>query len=158
MMLYYFNYNKINPVKFVKNKYKKIKNLTKLVSSVEKNNLLILYGVLKLIFFNYYILLTQYLNKNVKQINSKTYELSYVINNKLYKNIITIKRGPQPILQIINDENIDVTEQVLPYLGPCYDWHKNDITPKILGYKNLTFIVNDEQKYNYQTDNIIKSF
>ena len=41
----------------------------------------------------------------------------------------------------ITSHNIDVTEQINPYLGPNEDFYGHNVTPKMLGYETLTFHV-----------------
>jgi len=85
----------------------------------------------------------QLLNKNVQKINSKDYEISYVINNKLYKIIVTPIRGPSRVLQVTNENNVDITEHVLSYLGPRYDWHKRVFYSDFFNSTKLTFELSD---------------
>jgi hypothetical protein len=86
-----------------------------------------------------YISYLQYINNTVRKLDHKTYEITYVIDGKIYKMLTVPKRGPAPILQISNDKDEDVTEQILPYMGPQYDWHGRNITPRFFSCKSLTF-------------------
>lgn len=131
------------------NKFKKV-NL--LVSSIKKKKSTIIWVSLKLIFQAIYISFIQYMNSSVKHIDNKTSELTYVINGRIYKMIIIRKRGPSPILQISNNFENDVTDQILPYMGPQYDWHGNKFTPEFFGYSSLTFELGNGTEYTYQTN------
>jgi len=92
------------------------------------------------------------MNSSVRHIDNKKSELTYVINGRIYKMIIIRKRGPSPILQISNNFEIDVTDQILPYMGPQYDWHGNKFTPEFFGYSSLTFELGNGTEYTYQTN------
>jgi hypothetical protein len=80
----------------------------------------------------------------------KAYELTYVINGRLYKMIVTPIRGPTPFMKISNDSEEDVTDIVLPYMGPRYDWHYREFTPSFFGYKSITFELSNGKKRTYE--------
>ena len=61
----------------------------------------------------------------------------------IYKFIVKPRRGPSPILQVINDNKQDVTTDVLPFLGPNYDWHGNKLDSSFFNTKCLTFEMAD---------------
>lgn len=82
--------------------------------------------------------LGQYLTNPVKKIGKNIYEVSYIIEGKKYKMIVSPMKGPAPVLAISNDTMEDVTEQVISYLGPKCDWHGNKFTPDFFGHKSLT--------------------
>jgi hypothetical protein len=153
---------KLDGIKIVKEqsiiKYKKWKALNKLVSTTYKNDMEIIWVSIKLCFFALYIELLQYLNKSVQKVKKNTYDFSYVIEGKLYKYRIKVKRGPNPILQISNENSEDITEIILPYLGPENNWHGANLTPNILGYKSLIFQLADSNERQYSYDDIIDSF
>ena len=129
--------------------YKRWKNLNRLVSTTESSTWFIILISLKLVIYSLYISFLQNINKTVRKIDKKTYEISYVINGKLYKMISHVQFGPSPILQIIDDQENDVTETVLPYMGPSYNWHGNKISPDFFGHNSLTFELADGTEYTY---------
>ena len=61
-------------------------------------------------------------------------------------------------LQISNENSEDITEIILPYLGPENNWHGANLTPNILGYKSLIFQLADSNERQYSYDDIIDSF
>ena len=97
----------------------------------------------KLICQFIYICIYQYLNKTVKLIEKDTYEVKYIISGQEYKMIVKPRRGPKPILQIIGDGTDDITDKILPYVGPNYNWHGTNIKPKFFGFDTLTFEYSD---------------
>ena len=139
------------------NKFNKFKDIYVLVSSIQTKKATIIWISLKLICQAIYISFIQYMNNSVKHIDSKTSELTYVINGKMYKMIIIPKRGPSPILQISNNLQNDVTDQILQYMGPQYDWHGNRFTPEFFGYSSLTFELGDGTEYTYKTNDCLTS-
>ena len=135
----------------VMKKFKKFKKLNSLVATSETENFKIIYVSLKLIAKASYISFIQYMNNSVTPIQGgKSYEITYVINGKMYKLIVTPTRGPAPIMQISNDNGEDVTDIVLPYMGPQYDWHYREFAPKFFGYKSLTFELADGSEQTYE--------
>ena len=73
--------------------------------------------------------------------------MSYVINGKLYKTVIVPTRGPLPVLNVIDENNNDISDIVLPYLGPNNDWNKYKFTPSFFKSNQLTFeLLNGEIK------------
>lgn len=138
-------------------KINKFKEVNLLVSSIKKKKSSIIWVSLKLIFQAIYISFIQYMNSSLRHIDNKTSELTYVINGRIYKMIIIRKRGPSPILQISNNFENDVTEQILPYMGPQYDWHGNTFTPEFFGYSSLTFELGNGTEYTYETNDSLST-
>lgn len=136
-------------------KYRKWNSLNKLISIKHQNYITVIYYSIKLLCQALYISLCQWLNSYLVKQDKNTYLLTYNINGKVYKNLIKIKRGPSPILQISNENTEDVTNIILSYLGPSRNWHGNQYTPNILGYKTLVFECdNGEEKIYNDNDNL----
>ena len=139
-------------------KYNKWNRLNSLVSTRQKTKFAIVVVSLKLIFQAIWISFLQSTNKTVKKLNKNKYELTYIVEGKMYKLVVNVTRGPSPVLQVINDTNDDVTTQITPYLGPSYNWHNCTFTPEFFGYENLTFELADGTEYSVQNKKVIKSF
>jgi len=131
-------------------------SLNQLVSTTQTGKCTIAWISLKLILQTLYISFLQYMNTSVHKLNRKAYEVTYVINGKIYKIVVMPKRGPAPVLQISDDEQNDVTMHVLPYMGPQYDWHGNRLTPKFFGHKTLTFELSDGTEHTYEGDDYVE--
>ncbi len=140
----------------VTSKYQKWKKLNALVAISNKSKLKIMMISLKLIMQILYLSLIQYMNSGIRQINRNTFEISYVVSGKMYKMIVTPRRGPTPILQISDGIDKDVTTEVLHYIGPSYNWHGTTITPKTLGYNNLTFQLSTGEEVSYNEHEVMK--
>lgn len=72
-----------------------------------------------------------------RQISKNSYDVVYYLNNKLYKMRVKSKRGPAPVLMITTEENVDITDRVLEYAGPEYNFHGVPITPLFFGTNRL---------------------
>lgn len=103
-----------------------------------------------MLFKALYISFIQYLNNSVKKLDKNIYEVTYVINGRLYKLIIIPTRGPAPILQISDERGEDMTDKILPYMGPQYNWHGNKyLTPGFFNCRELNFELADGTEYSY---------
>jgi len=139
----------------VTERYGRWKSLNDLVRTNEKhqnNTCVVIYISCKMIAQAMYLSLVQYMNNSVKKLDKNVYEVSYQIKGKSYKMIVTPDKGPAKILQISNDSEIDVTNRVLPYLGPNYNWHGTKLTPKFFGYTSLTFELYDGGEKTFTDD------
>ena len=108
-------------------RYRRWLCLNNLVSTQHRTALSIFSHSLRLLCRVFYISLLQYLNSSVIRLGTNQYIITYVVNGKLYRLLVKPKRGPSPVIQVINEEQEDVTSEVLPYMGPCYNWHNNDM-------------------------------
>jgi len=135
--------------------YGRWRSLTDLVATTEESNLRIISVSVKMVVQTWYITLLQYMNTAIRKVDRKTYEVSYVIDGRMYKMLVVPKRGPAPVLQISDDESNDVTEQILPYMGPQYDWHGHKFTPQFFGHESLTFELMDGSEHTYGEDSHI---
>lgn len=127
----------------VDRKYKKWKKINNLVSS-HHENLISVYGIsIKMIIQALYLALIQYLNNYVKKLDKNTYLVEYIIGGKIYKMIVLPKRGPNTILQIRDHTEKDITDEILPYFGPNYDWHNVSVIPQFFNCEKMTFELDD---------------
>jgi len=67
------------------------------------------------------------------------FEICYYLNGSLYKVRFPQRRGPIDIDNIVDENNIDVTEKVFQYIGPGEPFHNLYITPNTLGFEKLIF-------------------
>jgi hypothetical protein len=128
-------------------KYSKFKSLNKLVGTRYKNIAKIICVSLSMIIKMYWIQFLQWCNKSIEYIDNKNVVLTYVLQGKTYKINLKMKRGPSPILLVLDQNNNDITEQVLPYLGPEQNWHNKEYTPSYFEKESITFeLCNGEHK------------
>ena len=142
LLLTIFTY-KLNPYYY----YTKWKKLHNLVQTTEKKKLMIIYITLTIIFQSLYLKFNQYMNNSIKQIDKKTYEINYELNSKIYTIIIKKKFGPPPVIKIINENNIELTGKILPYMGPGYDFHGTNLSPSFFGCEKLTFYLKNDVEH-----------
>lgn len=142
----------------IANKYNRWRRLNSLVSTSQKTKLAIIMVSLKLIFQAIWISFIQSTNKTVRKLNKNKYELTYLIEGKVYKLVVNVMRGPSPVLQVINDTNEDVTTEVMPYLGSSYNWNNTPFTPEFFGFNSLTFELADGTSYSATRKKVIKQF
>ena len=148
--------------KFVKYKYGKTKELYQLVSTKYKTRdcntrLKILWWSLVILCQALYISIIQRLNNSVvKKTTGNTYEIIYVLSGKIYKLVVTPKKGPKNVLQVIDDTNQDITSLIVPYLGPAEDWHSSKFKPSFFNRKTLTFNLSSSDDVTFTEDEEIK--
>jgi len=124
-------------------KYRKWQKINNLVSSRYETSLEVYKISITMVCKAIYISLLQYINNSVKQIDKNIYEINYVIEGIFYKMIVIPKKGPHPILQIRNENHVDITDNILPYYGPCHDWHSITVIPQFFKCKTLIFDMSD---------------
>ena len=61
----------------------------------------------------------------------------------------------QKILQISDESGECITNELLPFIGPNYDFHKNNYTPIQLGYNEITIELGDGGSFSFKGDEII---
>lgn len=124
----------------IESRYRRFRRLNSLVATQYNTVGMILWISLKLLWKALVVQFFQLLNHNLKRIDKNTYELSYVVNGKLYKMIVKPKRGPRNIIQVTDDEDNDVTDEIHAYLGPCENFHgEREVTPHFFNKDKLVF-------------------
>jgi hypothetical protein len=129
--------------------YNRLKRLKRLVSTKHSSNFMIFFVSSKMLAQSLYISIIQYLNNSVKKIDKNMYQVSYVINGKMYNMIVKPTKGPTPILQIIDNTQRDITDEILPYMGPNYDWHNTKFNPEFFGYDSLYFQLSNGEEFTF---------
>lgn len=56
------------------------------------------------------------------KVSNNEYELEVVVANKLIRMVVIVNRGPSPILQIVDEDNKDVTNEYKQYLSYKYKY------------------------------------
>lgn len=125
-------------------------SLRTLISTTEKRSGMVYWISIKMIFkLSYNKLRCCFITSPVKKVGNNTYEVSYEINNICYKMLVQPFRGPRPVMQITDDNSNDITEHILPYMGPRYDWHcfRDNNTlfnpPSYFNHEYMTFEMSD---------------
>lgn len=105
--------------------------------------------------FLVYMIIFQKFKTNVQMIRVGEYDVYYVLHEQLYRIKTYSKRGPKikKILQVIDENDEDVTYDLTTFLGPSEDFHGIRYAPKDLGYKSLTFnLANGDHKTFIDTE------
>lgn len=68
--------------------------------------------------------------------------IEYTLNRKTYRFIAFTKRGPSNIA-VIKSGDTDITEEIVPYLGPNEDLHNIRYTPNTFGYETMEIFLVD---------------
>jgi hypothetical protein len=123
---------------FISEKYAKFRKLNNMVATQQNSKIMVFLVSCQMMAESYYLRLSQYLNKSVRKLDKNLYEISYVIEGKTYKMIVSPTRGPPPILKVSTDTIGNITNHILEYCGPKYDWHGNKFTPEFFGHKQIT--------------------
>ena len=89
-----------------------------------------------------WLTLLQKVNNNVIKLDKNKYLVQFCIKGKWYKQILHTKSGPSSIVQIIDHNENDVTDDVEPYFNALVSYN-NDIDVKYLKFDNLTFNMDD---------------
>ena len=67
------------------------------------------------------------------------YILTYCYGIRTYNIKWKARLGPNRIIEILDEENNDVTQMIRSYLGPGEQFHGIHLSPKDLGFEQLTF-------------------
>jgi len=103
------------------------------------------FRVFKTIFYN--VSITEKFNKG--------HSIEYYHDTKYFKFILLNPQHNNVIVKIIDQDGTDVTENVLKYMGPYSSFHKQPITPKILGYNKLMFEFYDDKILEFDSNEVI---
>jgi hypothetical protein len=119
--------------------HRKWVRLKMLVSSTENDMAKIYSASSKMVFQLMYLEIANYFkHDSTRKLSKNIYEVSYELNSKSYKMLINPYRGPPPVIQVIDHACNDITELVLPYLGPKFDWHGYSIKPSFFNTTSIT--------------------
>jgi len=136
-------------------RYRKFRSLNNLVSTRYKTIGMILWVSCCMVAKMYWMNFLHWANNSIEYIDNRTAIISYVLNGKLYRMVVKAKKGPTNILLVFDSEQNDVTEQVVPFIGPAQNWHGNEFTPSFWNKKSLTFeLANGDNKTFYENEKI----
>jgi hypothetical protein len=88
---------------------------------------------------------------SIKQIENGVYELQFQIRHRDYRYIIKPSRLPPPMIVAVNQDGEDITDKIIPYMGPMYDWYGRDPPlAKHMGEEEVDILWNEKvvQKLN----------
>jgi hypothetical protein len=158
LSLYFFREEIINGYKSTINQINKLRLLGNAIHSLDnkKSAFKIILSSLKVICQVIWLSLIQrFVYKNVKKIDKNKYELFFGIEGKIYRLVVNHKRGPSHILQIIDNNDNDITNKLEPYFNTSMNI-VNEFTPKYFGYDILTIETVCGTERTFKEDEIIK--
>lgn len=123
-------------LKTMYNRYKGVKALVSL-SGQYKN---IFIGTMTLILHTIWHAFLCYMNNTITKKDNKNI-ITIACGGKLYKIIVKNMRTPDEILEVIDQDSNDVTNEVIPFLR--FQKILCDLTPADLGYKELEIITTE---------------
>ena len=141
---------------FLNDAYSGCKGLVQLVKEQQENK-----STLRAIATTIKILLQAVIAKlrlisDIKSLDDRrTYELQYSVKGRQYKMLMKPSRKPHPVLRVVNDKGHDVTDIIIPYMGPNHDWHYVEFTPKFFNEDVLVFELHEGTLKEFKVDDII---
>lgn len=137
---------------YIKNKYSQFRDLNGLVATRYKNAFKIIWISLVMVAKMYWLRFLLWANSSIEHLDKKTSIISYVLNGKLYRIVVHQRRGPCSVLLVTDETNEDVTDAILPFLGPNDDWHKKEFTPSFWKKESLTFELASGEQITFSKD------
>jgi hypothetical protein len=134
-------YDVFNYYKILKNDVLQMKN---------QNDLFVLIELLKYIFI--YIKFRLFPKIPLQRFNKKYLKIPYEHHGKKYYYLLKSKNNSQPIKYIKNQDEIDVTDTILPYLGPHLDCHGAILYPKDFGYSSIKIETMYDQEFVFESE------
>ncbi len=84
------------------------------------------------------------------------FEIEYFHKGKKYRIHLKDVIKDRVSLNVYDQSGNDITSVFLEYLGPHYDFHNRNYTPKDLGYSKITIIDGNLDEIEYLSDEVIK--
>lgn len=102
----------------------------------------------------YSIYFLQWVNNSVRYLPNKGYQLEYTFKGKRYLYPISPK---QQIIQVIDQDDNDVSDEITKIMGPNEDFYGSTHSPNSLGYLTLIFnTIEDEIRFDGDQPIVIK--
>lgn len=90
-----------------------------------------------------------------EKFNRDYIKISYTYRGKPYYYLLKVQRGVTPI-QCIQDENEkDITDIIVPYLGPNLDCHGISLKPSDFGYKKIKIVTIFDETVEFKENDAI---
>lgn len=136
-------------------KYERFRELNSLVETQHKNKFKIFHVSINMIFKMWWINFLQKTNNTVHHIDNKSSIISYVLDGRLYKIHTKRRKGPVLVLLVIDHHSKDVSNLILPFLGPQRNWHNTPFTPSFWNKDSLTFELSSGETKTFSKDEVI---
>lgn len=113
------------------------------------------YLVVKICLKYLYLKFLQNIYKTVLHVNKNNYEIQYILHDNIYKVKTKVRRGPSPIIRIMDHQQNDITNEIRTYLGPNEDFHGQSLKPLDLGYEKIHFILRHGKEVEFDINDPI---
>jgi hypothetical protein len=132
--------------------------LYKINYNKEKSHYLALKKTIRTICWIGYLMIYQKIYHNYIPIEKNIYDVHYIYHGQLYKIKCINPMGPKKVqvLMITNDDLEDVSNEIIPYLGPKQNFHNMTFRPKDFKQKELCFYLSDGNIVTFKDDSEIK--
>lgn len=105
--------------------------------------------VMKILMKYCYLKFLQHMYMTVIHLHKNTYEIQYILHDKIYKIRMKVKRGPSKIIQILDHLDNDITDDVRSYLGPNEDFHGQSVCPQDMGYERVYLCLRNGEQVGF---------
>ena len=87
------------------------------------------------------------------------YTVSFYLNGEKYKIPVVVPRfsfnKKQPPLMVLNKSEDDITQNILKYMGPNYDFYGMTLKPKHLNENSLNFMIEDGSEMTFLENDLM---
>ena len=87
------------------------------------------------------------------------YTVSFYLNGETYKIPVVVPRfsfnKKQPPLMVLNKDEDDITQNILKYMGPNYDFYGMTLKPKHLNENSLNFMIEDGSEMTFLENDLM---
>ena len=156
LSFYYFSPHIKSGYRYISDKYNQSRKFKEVIAK-DKSDIYMIGIMFSTIITVGYIMFISYIQTFItsfciKEISKNTYELELFVKNKLLKFRVKIPRGPSQILQILDNNNNDITKEIEPYLNTnIVDIHLEDINKE-----EIQILFGNGDFKNIKKDNILK--
>jgi archaellum component FlaF (FlaF/FlaG flagellin family) len=137
-------------------KWRKFRQVNELVGTKYSSFSTIVWISLCLIAKMYWLNFLQWINGSIVYfLDKRTVLVSYVLKGKLYTIVIHVASGPSKVLMVLDESYTDISDQILPFLGPEQNWHSVEFRPSFWQKRKLIFEMYDGERKEFTQDQII---
>jgi len=94
-------------------------------------------------------------SNGISKFNKQMLKVPYEFRENKYFYLLKVPRGIMPIEYIKDENDIDVLDDIYPYLGPNLDCHGADVFPRDFGLKKITVKDIHDNVYSFEEDEMI---
>lgn len=140
---------------WLKAKVEDFQDLNTLVRTTKKSNIRSFLISCKMVGQLFWTNILHALNNSIEYPDKHRFVLTYVADGRIYKMVSARRKGPPLVLLVLDENGDDVSDRVIPFLGPERNWHKNSFTPEFWGKKKLVFELSDGRAETFEEKDTI---